>query len=186
MDNNDREYPVRYEDLRVGMIYYIEEKQYDNDPDNHDYLAMHGTIKELITSPSGVKRVTARFENGNTFSVAFENYKFFPRPHHWETTYKSAARNAAKLATAKRNYRDKRYGVMAAKKLPIPNALKQKVGSYLSGLNIPLNTQKQLLKAQVEEIKGPEPGMKGRRLSRKLRNTRRDKTRKRRSTRRNK
>lgn len=181
MNNNDREYPVRYEDLRVGDIYYIEEKEYDNDPENHNYTAIHGTITALSTSPTGVKRVTVLFENGNTVTFAFENYKFFPRPRHWEDTYKSAARNAAKLGSAKRNWRNKGYGVAAAKKLPLPNELKQKIGAYLSGLNIPLNEQKQLLKKQVEEVKGPEPGMKGGKRSR-----RRHRKTRRRNTRRNK
>lgn len=186
MNNNDREYPVRYEDLQVGMTYYIEEKEYDNDPENHDYLAMHGTILGLSTSATGVLRVTVLLEDGYTIPVPFENYKFYPRPTYWKNTYTSVARNAAKLGMAKRNYRDKRYGVMAAKTLPIPNELKRKVGSYLSGLNVPLNTQKQLLKAQVEEIKGPEPGMKGGRKSSCRKNTMRRKNIKCRKTRRNK
>lgn len=180
-NNNDREYPVKYEDLVVGEVYYMEEKRYGNNSDNNDHLNEHVTLLELSSSPSGVKRVTVLFENGNKATFAAANYNFFPRPRHWESTYKSAARNASKLGFAKRNWRNKGYGVAAAKKLPLPNELKQKIGAYLSGVNAPLSEQKQLLKMQVEEVKGPEPGMKGGKRSR-----RRHRKTRRRNTRRNK
>jgi hypothetical protein len=179
-DNNDREYPVKTGDLRVGEHYFIEERRYADHPNNYDFLEEHGTITELKRNPYGAVIAVIRFDTGAVYDLVAENYYFYPRPRNWAGEYKKAAVNAAALASRKGVYRERAYGALGAKQLPLPNVLKQKVGSFLTGMNANLNTQKTAMKSAMANVKPPEPGMNG--GAKKRRKTVRKNTRKHRRT----
>jgi hypothetical protein len=163
MDNNndDREYPVKTGDLKVGEHYFIEERRYDDHPNNYDFLEDYGTITAIKKNQYGAVAPEIRWDNGTVFSITAENFHFYPRPRNWAKTYKNAAVNAATLAGRKGVYRERAYGALGAKQLALPNVLKQKVGSYLTGVNANLNTQKTAMKAAMANVKSPEPKMNG-------------------------
>ena len=159
--NNDRPVPVKTRDLKVGEHYFIEERRYADHPNNYDFLEEPGTIIEINTSATGVVKPKIRWDNGNVFEIVAENFYFYVSPQNWEGKYKKAALNAAALAARKGVFRERAYGALGAKQLALPNVLKQKVGSYLTGVSANLGTQKTAMKAAMANVKAPEPGMNG-------------------------